>query len=235
VVNSPDKNLMKERKTVSKQVVWNYSSKNNTSFYSTIGSGAQRLPNGNTFVCSMNDGHFFEVEPKDTSIVWEYINPVTRGGIKRIKVDTYPTYNGVFRAYRYIDTHPALKGHDLTPGKTISGYDPNIITPSMLTSTKTTNTYLKPEDILNQNYPNPFTYSTTIEFDLAEPKHVSVIIYDMNGNQVKSLVNNKYTAGNYKLNWDGTNESGTQVSSGMYFYILMTDNVKISKKMIYFK
>ncbi|MEI6899181.1 MAG: hypothetical protein WCL00_04835, partial [Bacteroidota bacterium] len=101
VVNSPDANLMKEKKNVSKQIVWRYSSKNNTSFYSTIGSSAQRLPNGNTMICSMNDGHFFEVVPADTSIVWEYINPMTRDGIKKVKTDHYPIYNGVFRAYRY--------------------------------------------------------------------------------------------------------------------------------------
>jgi hypothetical protein len=72
VVNSPDANLMKEKKNVSKQIVWTFSSRNNTSFYSTIGSGAQRLPNGNTLVCSMNDGHFFEVAPSDSSVVWAH-------------------------------------------------------------------------------------------------------------------------------------------------------------------
>ena len=60
--------------------------KNNVNFYSTIGGSVQRLPNGNTFVCSMNDGHLFEVAPTDTSVVWEYINPITRDGIKKIKV-----------------------------------------------------------------------------------------------------------------------------------------------------
>ena len=134
VVNSPNKDLMKERKNISKQVVWRYSSKNNTSFFSTIGSGAQRLPNGNTFVCSMNDGHFFEVSPADTSIVWEYISPVSRSGIKKIKTDNYPTDNAAFRAYRYSKDCPALKGKDLTPGKTLTGSEPNYISKSDLTS-----------------------------------------------------------------------------------------------------
>ena len=128
VVNSPDANLMKEKKNVSKQIVWRYSSKNNTTFYSSIGSGVQRLPNGNTLVCSMNDGHFFEISPTDTSIVWEYINPVTNSGIKRIKTDNYPTFNGVFRACRYAADHPALAGHDLTPGATMTGYTPDYYT-----------------------------------------------------------------------------------------------------------
>jgi hypothetical protein len=233
-VSSPDANLMKEKKKISKQVVWRYSSKNNTSFYSTIGSSAQRLPNGNTFICSMNDGHFFEVAPSDSAIVWEYINPMTRDGIKRIKTDHYPTYNGVFRAYRYASDHPALAGHDLTPGSTMTGYDPDYWVPTDLTSIKNEE-YYTPDDILNQNYPNPFTYSTTIEFTITEKKQISVVIYDFSGNQVKSLVNKNYSAGKYSLSWDGTNESGTQVTSGMYFYILKADDQQISKKMILIK
>lgn len=234
IVNSPNSNLMKEKKNVSKQIVWRYSSKNNTSFYSTIGSSAQRLPNGNTLICAMNDGHFFEVAPSDTSIVWEYTNPMTRDGLKHIKVDNYPTYNGVFRAYRYAADHPALTGQDLTPGNTMTGYTPNYWTPSDIASIKENNNdYIKPDDLLNQNYPNPFSTSTTIEFDVDQSKQVSIIIYDMSGNQVKALVDQNYTKGTYSLSWDGSNDSGGKVSSGMYFYVLRADNKQESKKMIY--
>ncbi|NVO09242.1 MAG: aryl-sulfate sulfotransferase [Bacteroidales bacterium] len=233
IKNSPNSNLMKEKKNVSKQIVWSYSSKNNTSFYSTIGSSAQRLPNGNTLVCSMNDGHFFEVSPSDTSIVWEYINPMTRDGIKRIKVDNYPTYNGVFRAYRYSKDHPALVGHDLTPGDAITGFDPDYYTPETITSTKNNEEYLQPSSVLNQNYPNPFTYSTTIDFEIDKRRSVNVVIFDLSGRQIKTLVDKNLLAGNYSLSWDGTNDNGSHVVSGIYFYILRADNQKISKKMIY--
>ncbi len=235
VVNSPDNNLMKEKKNISKQVVWRYSSKNNTSFYSTIGSSGQRLPNGNTLICSMNDGHFFEVAPSDTSIVWEYINPMTRDGIKKIKPDNYPTYNGVFRAYRYASDHPALVGQDLTAGSTMTGSTPSYWTPADLTAKEEINNYLKPEDVLNQNYPNPFNNSTTIEFNITEPKKVSVEIFDFSGNLVKTLVNKSYSKGDYTLNWDASNESGNKVASGMYFYILKANNQQITKKMILIK
>ncbi len=235
IVSSPNANLMKEKKNISKQVVWSYSSKNNTSFYSTIGSGAQRLPNGNTFICSMNDGHFFEIAPSDSSVVWEYINPVTRDGIKKIKKDNYPTYNAAFRAYRYTKTHPALVGHDLTPGKPITGFDPDYITTGTVTSATRENEYLTPETVLSQNYPNPFTYDTTIEFDLENNKQVNIVIYSFSGNIVKSLYNENCTPGKYRLNWDGTNENGITVESGMNYYVLTADNEKISKKMIYYK
>ena len=235
IVNSPNSNLMKEKKNISKQVVWRYSSKNNTSFYSTIGSSAQRLPNGNTFICSMNDGHFFEISPSDTSVVWEYINPVTRSGIRKIKVDNYPTYNAAFRAYRYTKDHPALKGKDLTAGKTLTGFDPDYYIPKDITAIKSLIADPEYESSLSQNYPNPFANSTTIEFELMNNKRVGLTIYDLSGNQVKTLVNTNYPAGKYSLTWDGTNSGGAQVRNGLYFYVLMADNQKISKKMIYLR
>ncbi|MEI7661626.1 MAG: FlgD immunoglobulin-like domain containing protein, partial [Bacteroidota bacterium] len=233
IVGSPDPNLMKENKKVSKQIVWKYSSKNNTSFFSTIGSSAQRLPNGNTLVCAMNDGHFFEVRPADTSVVWEYTNPMTRDGIKKIKVDNYPTYNGVFRAYRYAATDPGLAGHDLTPGATMTGDPPNYWTPGSLTGIDDTETSLPQENTLDQNYPNPFNHSTTISFEITEPAMVTLVIYDLSGNQVKSLINRSCSAGKYSMNWDGKNDRGSMVANGMYVYILRGDNRQLSKKMIY--
>jgi len=62
----------KTTKQISKQVVWTYSGKSNMTLFATIGSGAQRLPNGNTLVCSDNDGYVSEVTPAGAS-VWEYI------------------------------------------------------------------------------------------------------------------------------------------------------------------
>jgi len=235
-VNSPDANLMKEKKYISKQTVWMFSSKNNTSFYSTIGSSTQRLPNGNTLICSMNDGHFFEIAPTDTAILWEYINPMTRDGIKKIKTDHYPTYNGVFRVYRYAADCPALAGHDLTPGPTMTGDPPDYWTPDDITAVQETGgSATAPSDQLNQNYPNPFSVGTTIEFDLVQAADASVVIYDLSGSYVKTLVKKYCIEGNYSLYWDGTNDKGTRVASGMYFYILTADNRKLSKKMIYNK
>lgn len=235
VVNSPDKNLMKEKKNVSKQIVWMYSSKNNTSFYSTIGSGAQRLPNGNTFICSMNDGHFFEVEPNDSSIVWEYTNPVTRGGIKKIKVDNYPTYNAVFRAYRYSSDHPALKEQNLTAGKTITGYDPDYFKPADLNSIIEIDHSATFGGNLGGNYPNPFTNNTIIPFELKESKRIDLKVYNLNGSEIKVIADKMYNAGKYHLLWDGKDENGNQVSSGVYYYVLTIDNQIESKKMIYLK
>lgn len=234
IVNSPDQNLMKEKKNISKQVVWTFSSKNNTSFYSTIGSSAQRLPNGNTLVCAMNDGHFFEVAPSDTSVVWEYINPMTRDGLKKIKKDNYPTYNGVFRAYRYSASHPALAGHDLTPGATMTGATPDYITPADLgVADNPGDAGPEPVDAsLKQNYPNPFSSGTTINYELFRSADVSLVIFDLSGNYVRTLVKGPAAPGTYTSSWDGTSDSGNQMPGGMYFYILSGDGIQLAKKMI---
>ncbi len=97
------------------EIVWEYKSKSENSFYSHHISGAQRLPNGNTMVCSGNHGHIFEVT-KEGEVVWEYINPVTSGGIKSWFDDVgFQANNMVFRAHRYGPDYPGLKSKDLTP------------------------------------------------------------------------------------------------------------------------
>ncbi|MBI5684565.1 MAG: aryl-sulfate sulfotransferase [Verrucomicrobia bacterium] len=127
-VNPPDAGYRRETydhdthnqpRQISKQVVWSYSSVNSHGFFSHIGSSGQRLPNGNAFICSDTEGHFFEVTDKG-ELVWEYINPVTRDGAVKTLGDVLPMTNSAFRAYRYAADHPAFKGRDLTPKGTIT-------------------------------------------------------------------------------------------------------------------
>jgi hypothetical protein len=127
-VNPPDAGYRRETydhdthnqpRQISNQVVWCYRSINSHGFFSHIGCSAQRLPNGNTFICSDTEGHFFEVT-KDGELAWEYINPVTRDGAVKVLVDSLPMTNSTFRAFRFAADHPAFKGRDLTPQGTIT-------------------------------------------------------------------------------------------------------------------
>ena len=68
------------------------------------------------------------------------------------------------------------------------------------------------------NYPNPFNPVTTIRYELPEPSHVTLIIYDMMGREVRRLVNDVVEPGNHTATWDSRNNAGTVVSSGMYLY-----------------
>ena len=111
----------KQPKQTSNQTVWMYGSKRNTSFFNSIASGSQRLPNGNTLIFGSSEGHIFEVT-REGEVVWEYINPVTRkGDILEFIPDSYPMSNMVIRAWRFTPDHPALTDRDLTPKGTISG------------------------------------------------------------------------------------------------------------------
>ena len=110
----------KAPKLISRQVVWSYASASNLTLFATIGSSAQRLPNGNTLVCGDNEGNLFEVTPAG-AVVWEYIVPVLKGSTALVLGDRLPMLNSIFRAYRYGATHPALVGRTLTPGATIAG------------------------------------------------------------------------------------------------------------------
>ena len=84
---------------------------------------------------------------------------------------------------------------------------------------------------LSQNYPNPFNPTTNISFDVAEPGNVQVIIYDILGNYVSTLVSSYYSQGTYVINWNGDDDSNQAVSSGVYIYQLKYEKGSITKKM----
>ena len=89
---------------------------------------------------------------------------------------------------------------------------------------------------LSQNFPNPFNPSTEILFTVGNDELVSLNIYDIQGRLVSSLIDNSfYSAGSYKMNWDGKNQYGTQIPSGMYLYKLESANQIITRKMVLMK
>ncbi len=71
---------------------------------------------------------------------------------------------------------------------------------------------------LAQNYPNPFNPSTTIQYDLAKAVHVKLVIYDILGRKVRTLVDENQVAGSRQITWDGRSDAGTTVASGLYIY-----------------
>ncbi len=89
--------------------------------------------------------------------------------------------------------------------------------------------------VLNQNYPNPFNPSTVIGFSIPKADNVKLTIYNLLGEKVITLVNSEMNAGNYKVTWNGKNDFGVTVPSGVYFYKLETSGFNQSKKMILIK
>ena len=88
---------------------------------------------------------------------------------------------------------------------------------------------------LGNNYPNPFNPTTTIPFSIAQPSNVSLKIYDVQGREVKQIYNGYLGTGYYNQEWSGDNNMGTSVSSGVYYYGLVTKNFQKYKKLILIK
>lgn len=88
---------------------------------------------------------------------------------------------------------------------------------------------------LHQNYPNPFNPTTTIEFSLPKRSAVRISVYNLLGQQVTQLVNREYSAGNYRITWDGTTASGATAATGVYFYRLETEGFVGKRKMLLLK
>jgi hypothetical protein len=85
------------------------------------------------------------------------------------------------------------------------------------------------------NYPNPFNPETYIEYTLPADCQVTLAVYNILGQKVKTLINEHQSAGLKSVRWDGKDDSGNQVSAGVYFYSIKADNFTQTKKMILLK
>jgi len=88
---------------------------------------------------------------------------------------------------------------------------------------------------LKQNYPNPFNPTTEIAFTLDQTADVNLSIYNMLGQKVRTLTNGSKNAGTHTLQWNGLDEMGQNVSTGIYLYRLTSGSKSITKKMAFMK
>ena len=88
---------------------------------------------------------------------------------------------------------------------------------------------------LHQNYPNPFNPDTEIMFDLPEAGQVELVIYNLMGQKVATLVSNEMVGGYHKIRWNGLSDNGSAVATGMYFYQISSPNFHATRKMVLLK
>jgi len=155
-------------------------------------------------------------------------------------------------------TNPAADGTyslELQPGTydvtaTLTGYDTEVIVGVIVTEGNTTTgvDFTLVTDVdetviaatkLNGNYPNPFNPVTTIGYSIKETGNVTLEVYNLRGQLVKRLVNEVKQTGDYTVNWNGTDNSNKSVSSGVYFYKMVSEGnigrYTSTKKMILMK
>ncbi|MBN1561857.1 T9SS type A sorting domain-containing protein, partial [candidate division KSB1 bacterium] len=109
------------------------------------------------------------------------------------------------------------------------------ISASFVTGVTVATSEIPQEFSLAQNYPNPFNPSTSIAFALPTQEFVTITIFDGRGRVVKSLMSRNMPAGSFVVTWDGTNEEGSQIANGIYFYRFVAGDFSKTLKMTFMK
>lgn len=134
-----------------------------------------------------------------------------------------------------------LNGYDQTEGNlkfqfkyTLGLQEPIIQEFNIVSATANANDAVMPIMSLG-NYPNPFNPETTISYSIKDNGNVSLDVFNLLGQKVTTLVNENQKAGEHSVVWNGTDSSGKNVSSGVYFYRLNTQGMTKTEKMVLMK
>lgn len=168
--------------------------------YASVG-----IANENIDIALLNRGFFWEMGAPGIEIVRQYIKPK-----HIVLIHISKNESELNQVLNVIEQHK----HEL-PEITIfrTSMESKIFyQDSLTTSIMTGNNINMPSNFkLNQNYPNPFNPMTTIQYSLAKPSQIQLNIYNIQGQQIKTLTNNFHTTGNYTVTWDATDEYGVNL------------------------
>lgn len=171
-----------------------------------------------------------------------YLKPAAGGGntvahlhfklddptLQSVEIGTFasadPSHELMFVYNEYVDGVPHVR--DLTP---------EFVGGQVSLNARTPNLALPTEFTLSQNVPNPFNPSTQVSFALPTAAKVNLSIYNVLGQHVKTLVDTDMRAGYQTVTWDGTDNTGHTVASGVYFYKLNAGDFTATKKMLMLK
>lgn len=135
------------------------------------------------------------------------------------------TFNNGVSSSAVLNTQIKINGSSYQAGPSFN------FTPTNLETVET----LPTEFAVKQNYPNPFNPTTTIEFSIPNNSNVKVSIYNLIGQEIRTLVNSEMEAGTYKVTWNGENNFGKKVNSGVYLYRVVSGDFVQTLKMTLMK
>lgn len=194
---------------------WTYSAPVPEDFYANNGGSAQRLPNGNTLVGYNPAGEIFEVTDAG-DMVWRYVNPVGDNGPvpENVKIEN----NSIGGVIRYPLDYAAFESKDLTPQGPIE----------LAGAAETRLTKSTKLDIAG----GIFKDAATISYQLGEYVTVRIKVYNVLGQEVRTLVNETKQPGTYTLVWDGRDNQYLNVAPGVYFVNMSGGGVNIQKRVV---
>lgn len=186
---------------------------------------ADSIPGG---IPASNGWHKMKVEVKtlnaDSTAFWCYFDGQLLGTGPAIDDGEDMMSSGKYGVYVFQNGFP------------LPGYFDNIVVNPLVTSVEDNANAVLPDGFyLEQNFPNPFNPETQIAYQISSGNYVTLSIYDLLGRKINTLVSKEQSAGSYTVSWNGTDELGNNVPTGIYLYTLSTGNFTASKKMILLK
>jgi len=213
----------------------------------TAGDGDAPLPvNLSSFYALYTSGTptlYWTTQTEENNAYWNIYRATTDNFENAVNINANDPVPGngttnMANDYIYVDTVPVVQNstywywiEDVSTDGETTLHDPITLTIPF------EDTPITPESYgLQQNYPNPFNPSTSISFALAEDSDVDLVIYNIKGEKVKTIFSDHvYSDRITSVVWEGDDESGKQVSSGVYFYKLKTGTKEFNKKMLMVK
>jgi hypothetical protein len=186
--------------------------------------------NKETFEIILFDPAYYNTSTGDGEIICQYKN-ISEPGTSTVGIENSSEDVGIQYVYNEMYNLTASELVDnfaikfTTNAPTVVSVDDEISSDNILPDAY----------VLEQNYPNPFNPETRIRYAIPEPGHVTLKIYDVHGQLIRTLQDENQLPGRYERIWDGNNEYSNKVSSGVYFYRLQSNNFTQVRKMILLK
>jgi len=169
------------------------------------------------------------------NLVWEPTNGPCGGTVHALAIDKMNEY--IFAAVPNLNSWHKLFEGDIyalafnDSDHIFMGTADGLFRAQLTTNVKESVSEMPRAFALTQNHPNPFNSSTTIKYELPQAVEVQLAIWDLTGRRVRTLVQQQQPAGQYEVIWDGRNEQGEAIASGLYNYQLRAGTFTQARRM----